>query len=67
MVSKRLASAVDEQDALDPISPLYKYELANVLWYAILFPFFLTHEINMVSIWSVCVQCDNAVLTADDI
>jgi hypothetical protein len=39
MVSRRLASAVDEEDALHRISPLCRYKAAKVLWYPMLFNF----------------------------
>jgi hypothetical protein len=66
MVSRRLASAVDWRDTLHPISACISMNWQTFL--GILYYFlFVTSEINMVSIWLVCVQCDNAVLTADDI
>ena len=66
MVSRRLVSAVDERDALHPISPFIS--LNRQTFFGILYYFlFVTSEINMLSIWLVCVQFDNAVLTADDI
>ena len=66
MVSRRLVSAVDGRDALHPISP--RISINWQTFFGTLYYFlFVTSEINMVSIWLVCVQCDNAVLTADDI
>jgi len=66
MVSRRLISAVDERDTLHPVTPriIMNWQTFFGTQYYFLF---VTSEINMVSIWLVCVQCDNAVLTAGDI
>jgi hypothetical protein len=62
MVSRRLVSAVDGRDTLHPISTCINMNWQTFL--GILYYFLIvTSEISIVSIWLVCVQCDNAVLT----
>ena len=66
-MSRRLVSAVDERDTLHPISPRTSMNWQTLFGTLYIFFIFVTSESNMVSIWLVCVHCDNAVLTADDI